>query len=247
MSGLFFDVGKHIYAHRGLWSADAPENGLAAFHAAASADVGVELDVRLTADGHAIVFHDADMARLCGVPKRVDELHSREIAELRLPDGGRIPHLVDVLDILISQPVLLELKVDQTGGDRIADVVADLAASRDQPLALMSFDVATVRKLRTLAPERPVGLLIDKPAAPDDRRIARLVAHAEHIGCDYIGPHSETLPLVAQSDLPKVVWTIRDLDALNIATAHGAAPIFEMLTVGAVKSATLTRDDHHGG
>ena len=39
-------------AHRGLWRAPArPENSLAAFEAACAGGYGVELDVRLSADG----------------------------------------------------------------------------------------------------------------------------------------------------------------------------------------------------
>ena len=49
-------------AHRGLWRPDgAPENSLAAFQAAAAAGYGIELDVQLSADGEAMVFHDGKL------------------------------------------------------------------------------------------------------------------------------------------------------------------------------------------
>ena len=52
-------------AHRGLWSpGGAPENSLAAFQAACAAGYGIELDVQITADGEAVVFHDYKLDRL---------------------------------------------------------------------------------------------------------------------------------------------------------------------------------------
>jgi glycerophosphoryl diester phosphodiesterase len=78
--------GPYLVAHRGgarLW----PENTLAAFDGAArlGADA-IELDVRLTADGEVVVFHDQGTERTCGEPGSVEE---RTLAELRRLDAGR--------------------------------------------------------------------------------------------------------------------------------------------------------------
>ena len=55
-----------ILAHRG-GAREAPENTLAAIaHARASGADGIELDLRLSGDGEAVVFHDADLQRLGG-------------------------------------------------------------------------------------------------------------------------------------------------------------------------------------
>ena len=56
-----------IWAHRGA-SGDAPENTLSAFRLAehAGAD-GLELDVRLTADGVPMVLHDDTLDRTTNV------------------------------------------------------------------------------------------------------------------------------------------------------------------------------------
>ncbi|HZZ35853.1 MAG TPA: glycerophosphodiester phosphodiesterase family protein, partial [Caulobacteraceae bacterium] len=59
-------------AHRGLWSPDGPpENSLGAFQAACAAGYGIELDVQLTADGEAVVFHDSTLERMTGQPGRI--------------------------------------------------------------------------------------------------------------------------------------------------------------------------------
>ncbi len=72
-------------AHRGLWRTGAgPENSLAAFEAACRAGYGVELDVRLTADGEAVVFHDDALERMTASSGLVEERTADELAALRL-------------------------------------------------------------------------------------------------------------------------------------------------------------------
>jgi glycerophosphoryl diester phosphodiesterase len=53
-------------AHRGLHDvADGrPENSRAAIRAAVSYGYGVEIDLQLSADNHAMVFHDYELNRL---------------------------------------------------------------------------------------------------------------------------------------------------------------------------------------
>ena len=53
-------------AHRGLHDAryDVPENTLAAFEAAIIGGYAIELDLNLSADGRAMMFHDGTLDRL---------------------------------------------------------------------------------------------------------------------------------------------------------------------------------------
>ena len=74
-----------IIAHRGA-SAYAPENTLAAFELALRQEAdGVELDAKLTADGHVIVFHDQTVERTTEGQGRVLDL---TLAQLRKLDAG---------------------------------------------------------------------------------------------------------------------------------------------------------------
>jgi glycerophosphoryl diester phosphodiesterase len=105
-------LGGASVAHRGLWSQGAPENSLPAFLAAAAAGYGVELDVRLTADGEAVVFHDADTLRMTGRAGRIEALDLAAVADLRLAGGVEAPPtLAAVLEALGDGVlVLVELK-----------------------------------------------------------------------------------------------------------------------------------------
>ena len=74
----------------------APENSLAAFEAACEAGYGIELDVQLTSDGEAMVFHDARLERMTGREGRVGDHTAADLAAMQLagrrgdhPDPGR--------------------------------------------------------------------------------------------------------------------------------------------------------------
>jgi len=77
-------------SHRGLHDVTAgrAENSTKAFAAAIDADYGIELDVQLSSDGHAMAFHDYDLGRLtspCFMMVTVSRLWSRSWA--KLPDA----------------------------------------------------------------------------------------------------------------------------------------------------------------
>src|SRR5512143_1463332 len=74
-----------VFAHRGA-SAHAPENTLAAFELALAQDAdAIELDVKLTADGQAVVIHDPTLNRTTGSQGSVKNM---SLAELKSLDAG---------------------------------------------------------------------------------------------------------------------------------------------------------------
>ncbi len=102
------------YAHRGLHGRffGIPENSLPAFGLAAQRDFGIELDVRLSRDNVPVVFHDADLKRLCGENLAVAQLTAAELRRYTLLESDeRIPTLGDVLELVNgSVPLIVELK-----------------------------------------------------------------------------------------------------------------------------------------
>ena len=62
----------YAFAHRGYFNlTDAPENSLKSFQYAIDNGYGIELDVQLSSDGVPMVFHDADLMRVCGVEGKI--------------------------------------------------------------------------------------------------------------------------------------------------------------------------------
>src|SRR5687767_1352120 len=94
------DPGPAGFAHRGLhYGARLPENSLLAFAAAIEAGAGIECDLRLTADDHIIIFHDADAWRMCGSPLQVGESALAELGRLRVGEHP-IPTLAGLLSLV---------------------------------------------------------------------------------------------------------------------------------------------------
>ena len=73
-----------VVAHRGA-SVEYPENTIEAFEAAIGSGDAVEFDVRMTADGHAVVMHDPDVSRTTDGTGLVSEMTLDEIRTLGVP------------------------------------------------------------------------------------------------------------------------------------------------------------------
>ena len=124
MSILLDPNARPIIAHRGA-SAEAPENTIEAFRLGLEQGCdAIELDVRLSRDGVAVVIHDPTLIRTTGRPGAVagltfGELQSADAgAGFIAPDGSRpftgrglrIPALAQVLEEFPDVPLLIEIK-----------------------------------------------------------------------------------------------------------------------------------------
>jgi len=130
-------------AHRGLWSPDGPpENSLGAFQAACAAGYGIELDVRLSADGEAMVFHDDDLKRMTGVEGRLGERTAADLAELRLKGTDeRIPTLAEALAVIGRRALThVELKTPFGRVGPLEQRVHEILIDHSGPVAVIGFN-----------------------------------------------------------------------------------------------------------
>lgn len=137
---------KVYYAHRGLHDngSDAPENTLAAFAKAAEAGYGMELDVQLTRDGQAVVAHDFDLDRICGVAGAIDSFTYEELQQFPVYGSSqRIPLFSDVLSLVAGRvPLIVELKYKE--GSRICEKAQALLDAYDGRYCVESFHPAVL-------------------------------------------------------------------------------------------------------
>ncbi len=154
-------------AHRALHNvADGrPENSRAAICAAIEAGYGIEIDVQLSSDGEAMVFHDYHLERLTDIQGAVQLYTAAALREtpLRGSDEG-IPDLPEVLKLVAGQvPLLIELK-DQDGamGTNIGTLeraIAEALVGYVGDVAVMSFNPNSVALMRELCPNIPRGIV----------------------------------------------------------------------------------------
>lgn len=100
-----------VLAHRGLVSDTAPENSLKAFADALAigADV-IETDVQCSKDGVAIIFHDDDLKRICGLDAKVSEMNWQDLKIVELGSQERIPSLEQALLAFPNAKFNLDIK-----------------------------------------------------------------------------------------------------------------------------------------
>ncbi len=213
-------------AHRGLHDALIPENSRAAFLAAIDAGYGIELDLQLSADGEAMVFHDYNAARLTGISGPIRQKTSAQLQEYRLSNDESIPTLAEILAAIDGKtPVLLELK-DQDGalGPDIGILekrTAELCKNYTGPVAVMSFNPHAIYAMQKYAPHIPRGLVTGQFLPENwrqvpEKRLAELMDIPDFIptGSRFISHRSTNLnaPRVAEikaAGNPVLCWTIK--------------------------------------
>ena len=158
-----------IFAHRGA-SAYAPENTLAAFNLAVEQGAdGIELDVKLSADGHVVIFHDPALKRTTGAE---GHLKDKTLDELRTLDAGsffseefkneKIPTLEEVFESLGNKTIInVELTNYTTRGDHLVETVCMLVKrfGLQNRVFFSSFIGSNLKKVRSYLPNAQTGLL----------------------------------------------------------------------------------------
>jgi len=219
--------------HRALHDRKAGrvENSVKSIQAALDAGYGIEMDVQLTRDGHAIVFHDEALDRLTGETGPVRDRTRAELEAIPLTDdGGTIPALDTVLDMVAGKvPLLIEIK-DQDGamGPDVGPLeAATCAALKDYEgdVALMSFNPHSVAACAALAPEIPRGIVTSSyeaaswPEVPAPvRDVLRDIPDYDRVGACFISHEASDLdrPRVAELKAQGArifTWTIRSAQA----------------------------------
>ena len=188
-------------AHRGDWR-HAPENTLAALQAALAVPGcdGVEFDVRVSADGVPVLYHDETLQRVHGRPDRVDALSAPDLEEIGVPS---------LADALHAIPHRSTVNVDLKGlHDRT--VVEVLASGRGPGLVnavVSSFEPVTLERVGGLAPAWPRWLNAWDLSAATIRQAVELGCQALSIDFHVIDHGS--LAAARAAGLDVAAWTVR--------------------------------------
>ena len=220
-------------AHRALHdrSLRRPENSRAAIAAAVAAGYAIEIDLQLTADGHAVVFHDDALDRLTDAAGPVRARSAAELGAIRLKDADDgIPSFAEVLTLVAGRvPLLVEIK-DQDGAVGPGVGVLEAAAARALAsyagdVAVMSFNPHSMAEMARLLPRVPRGLTTwewDADEWPPLREIdcahLRAIPDYDRVGASFISHHWQDLGRARVAELAALgadvlCWTIRSPEA----------------------------------
>jgi glycerophosphoryl diester phosphodiesterase len=220
-------------AHRALHdrAAGRIENSPAAIKAAVAAGYGIEIDLQLSRDGVAVVFHDENLDRLTDAAGPVNARSVDELGRIGLKGSAdTIPTLTEVLALIGGRvPLLIEIKdqtlaMSQTDG-RLEAATAKALNGYGGDVALMSFNPHSVAQMARLAPHLPRGITTSAydpedwaplPPATCDR--LREIPDYEATGASFISHEAADLSRPRVGELKAqgarvLCWTIRSAEA----------------------------------
>lgn len=211
-----------VIAHRGD-SSRALENSLEAVRLALDlpADM-IELDIRKSRDNHLYAVHDQDTGRTADRDVDIERSESDEIAQVKLKNGGPIPTLKDVLDLVGGKAGLnLEIKSDGAGGLTAAHLAG---AGYKGQVMISSFKEREVLDARRVLPGLVFSEIFDEFSLQDLKQYA-----AKGYGVVSLKRSTVTKELVSACHDRKVkvyVWTVDDEEEMKRFTEWGVDGIY---------------------
>ena len=169
-----------VVAHRGA-SSTHPENTLPAFEAAIELGAPVvELDVRLSSDGHPIVMHDADVSRTTDGEGLVHDLSLDDLRRLNAGSPSSptpIPRVGEVLELASGRAgVAIEIKnlPGDPGYEPDGEAIVDAALAElertafEGPVLVVSFNPRSIAHAGRASADVVTGLLVTDAVSPAD-------------------------------------------------------------------------------
>ena len=206
----------------------APENTLASFRRAAvdGAD-WIEFDVRLSADGTPIIFHDDTLER---TSNGVGPVGSVNLKALKAMDAGHwfapefvgetIPTLRETITLCVELGLGMNIEIKPNPGEERATAVAALAmldtvldTSDDgmaESIVFSSFKLEALEAVRDDGPRWPRGLLISKWRPDWREQVGRLGCVSLHPRADLLDSRDTTRAIKAEG-LLIFPYTVNDL------------------------------------
>lgn len=208
-----------IVGHRGA-RGEAPENTLAGFEHALRAGVrDIELDVRLSADGHLIVVHDAEVDRTTW---HTGPVHHHSRTQLSSMDARRntpgwhsplaIPTLSEVIEHC-PDDTRFQFEIKSLDPVYQATLAHNLKQLIDHyqlhpRIVVTSSDQRLLRKVRLAEPHVSLGLI-------GQYRFEQPLRRARALGCSWLIAHANLVSrrlvrAVHKRDMRISVWTVNE-------------------------------------
>ncbi|REJ61266.1 MAG: phosphodiesterase [Proteobacteria bacterium] len=227
---------KTPIAHRALHDATKGvyENCRSAIIAAIEHGYAIEIDLQLSADGRAMVFHDDTLDRLTDKHGDVSDYTAAELTQIKVGSGQDvIEPLEDILRLVDGRvPLLIELKdqsrqLSQTDG-RLEQATIDALSLYEGAVAVMSFNPHMIATMAKLSPDLPLGLttgsFMDPTWGIDAERIEHLSQIADfdptrysfvsHFALELAAP---CIQMLKDQGTAIFTWTIRSPEAEAVA------------------------------
>ena len=229
-----------VVAHRGASATRAEHTLGAYVAAMDEGADALECDVRLTADGHLVCVHDRNVRRTAGAAKSNGVISSMELADLEDldfaswktpwvelddeapdtdPELNKVLTLRRLLETVAAYPRPVELAIETKHPTRYAGLVERRLArlldefgwaGKDSPVRVMSFSWVALRRVRRLAPELPLVMLVDNRAGWYRTRPFVDNDWESGPGIEMIREHPELIRRIITSGTPVSCWVVNE-------------------------------------
>lgn len=227
-------LGAVPFAHRGLHGGALVENSGGAIAAAAARGYGIELDVQLSADGEAMVFHDYELDRLTVGQGPVAGRTAAELQAIRFHVGDEaMPRLAEALESMAGRvPLLIEVKSRDRSAAPLCKAVARALDGYGGPVGVMSFNPEVGAWFARHVPPVLRGLVVTEHGKSGlrgriERRLFLWRARADFLAYDVRDLPSRFAERARARGLPVYTWTVRSDSDRARAAAHADQIIFE--------------------
>jgi glycerophosphoryl diester phosphodiesterase len=225
-----------VIGHRGAAGA-APENTLAGIRKAKELGASwIEFDVKLTSDGHAILFHDDRLERTTDGRGPVA---ATTLAAIRRLDAGSwfgpafrgepVPTFDEALTLCAELGLGINVEIKPCRHREAETAVAAIASLRrgwpaDTPVPVVSsFAAESLRVARELAPELPCGYLAGRLPRRWQARLAESGCTTLHLDQRWLG--SPQRAAVTAAGVPLVLYTVNDGERARRHLARGVTSV----------------------
>ncbi|MDX1805512.1 MAG: glycerophosphodiester phosphodiesterase family protein [Paenisporosarcina sp.] len=215
-------------AHRGA-AGYAPENTIAAFDKAIEMKADyIEMDIQRTKDGELVIIHDTSVDRTTEGSGYIKDLTLNELRSLDAGSwkgtefaGEKIPTFDEILDKYHGKiGILLELKAPEIYPgieESIAQELKDrhLDKPQNEKMILQSFNFESMKKMNTLLPNVPIGVLTWSKADTTPQALKEFSAYADYFNPSYGLINEELVNQVHSLGMKISSWTVRSQESAD--------------------------------
>lgn len=204
-----------IVAHRGGHK-NAVENSLESIDEAKKAGAqALETDIKMTADGEFVIFHDLTLRRMAGINRRITDMTLAEIRQVELKQGdnrARIPTLEEFIHKAQKNQLDLFLELKVEGSNRREFLRKYLAKAKKigaLKYRTMAIGEDIAREFKRMSPKTRVGSVIPFQLGKFD-----LASKLDFFAIEDFSYDQAVATEALLADKEVFVWTVNDYDRI---------------------------------
>lgn len=203
-----------VIGHRGGVTV-YPENTLDAFqHAIDTGVTMIEFDLRQTADGEIICYHDHHIPA-----GEISNLTYAEIQSYASNEGFYVPTYQEMLELTAGK-ILLDVEIKEAGYEQEVVEMTERYFNTDQ-FVVTSFKDEVVKIVKEIDSQITVGLLLGVGGAGLGTRLSEIffMKRLKACGADFIAPNYKfakvLLNRAGRHNIPVAFWTVNDSELIE--------------------------------